>query len=90
MASQLRVLAALKEDVCLVPSTHMAAYNYNCNTLFWILATSKQVVDTHKCRQNTDFQKEQETLMLLTPGMQSSGSIDRCQRQGDSPSHALD
>lgn len=90
MDQLLRAPTALSEDLNSVPSTHMAAYNYNCNTLFWILATSKQVVDTHKCRQNTDFQKEQETLMLLTPGMQSSGSIDRCQRQGDSPSHALD
>lgn len=56
MAQWLRILAALAEDLCWVPSTHLAVYNCNFNsrasdTVWSLQAPGTNAVHRRTCRQ---------------------------------------
>lgn len=60
MAKQLRALVVLGKNPCLIPSTHMGAYNCLSNVFFRALQASIGIymIYTQACRKNTHAHKE--------------------------------
>lgn len=83
MTSPMRVLAALKENMCLVPSTHGSLLSFQGTRHPLLDSGCQQTGSAHTYVQTKHRPSKRETLEFLTPRMQSLGYTDRFPRQGD-------